>query len=139
MAPHNCKISMIFKTFITDINTLGVAIDRLGVVTKANVSSSVIDYTLYGKALEGLSAKQVALALSTESLSPVQIEEIVRVNKLIEKYGAEELVKVGLLSTNSALLASEKTLSAQKLIDIMVEGGCGRGKNQKLLYQNMQQ
>lgn len=42
---------MIFKTFITDINTLGVAIDRLGVVTKANVSSSVIDYTLYGKAL----------------------------------------------------------------------------------------
>lgn len=92
---------------------------------------------MYGKALEGLSAKQVALALSTENtLSPAQIEEIIRVNELIEKYGAEELIKVGLLSTNSALLASEKTLSAEKLVGAMVDAGANKERAEEFVKKH---
>ena len=70
-----------------------------------------------------MSARQVALALSTKNLSTAELEEIVRVNNLIEKYGAEELIKVGLLSANSALLASEKTLSIKRAEELLQLAG----------------
>ena len=82
---------MKFKTIIKDVNTLGVAIDKVGAVMKAQTSLNVMDYSLFGTAIDGLSAKQVALALSTQKLSETQLEEIVLKNDLLSKYGAEEL------------------------------------------------
>lgn len=43
------------------------------------------------------------------------MEEIIDKNKLIAKYGAEDLIKSGLISTNSSLLASEQAVIAEKL------------------------
>ena len=106
---------MIFKTTLKDINAVAVAIDKLGKITSANMSKNTIEYSLYGKAIEGLSAKQLALALSTQKLTPLQIEQIIKENDLIKTYGAEVLVKEGLISANSTLLASEKAVYAQDL------------------------
>lgn len=68
-----------------------------------------------------MTVKQAALALSTRNLSQAELEEVVKVNNLIEKYGAEQLVKNGLLSANSSLLVSEKTVSAEKLKESIVQ------------------
>ena len=87
-----------FKTTLKDINAVAVAIDKLGKITSANMNKNTIEYSLYGKAIEGLNAKQLALALSTQRLSDLQIEQIIKENDLITKYGAETLIKEGLIS-----------------------------------------
>ena len=106
---------MIFKTTLKDINAVAIAIDKLGKITSANMSKNTIEYSLYGKAIEGLSAKQLALVLSTQKLTPLQIEQIIKENDLIKTYGVEVLVKEGLISANSALLTSEKAVYVQDL------------------------
>ena len=87
---------------------MAVAIDKISTMTLPN-------YSGLGVAIEGLTAKQAALVLSTRNLSQAELEEVVIQNDLISKYGAEQLVKTGLLSANSSLLVSEKTISAEKL------------------------
>lgn len=112
---------MIFKTTITDINKMAVAIDKISTMTLPN-------YSGLGVAIEGLTAKQAALVLSTRNLSQAELEEVVIQNDLISKYGAEQLVKTGLLSANSSLLVSEKTISAEKLKESIIQSALNKEK-----------
>jgi len=42
---------MIFKTIITDVKTLGVAIDKINAIMKAQTSLNAMDYSLFGTAI----------------------------------------------------------------------------------------
>ena len=77
------------------------------------------------------------MALSTKNLSNAELEEIIRINHLIEKYGAEELIKVGLLSTNSALLASEKTISIEKAKEHLLTANINEELREMLISKHL--
>ena len=100
---------------------MAVAIDKISTMTLPN-------YSGLGVAIEGLTAKQAALVLSTRNLSQAELEEVVIQNDLISKYGAEQLVKTGLLSANSSLLVSEKTISAEKLKESIIQSALNKEK-----------
>lgn len=121
---------MIFKTTITDINKMAVAIDKISTMTLPN-------YSGLGVAIEGLTAKQAALVLSTRNLSQAELEEVVIQNDLISKYGAEQLVKAGLLSANSSLLVSEKTISAEKLKESIVQSALNKEKAEEFIQTQL--
>lgn len=120
-----------FKTILADINNVAVAIDKISNMT-------LPDYTGLGNVINGLTAKQTAFVLSTRKLSQAELEEVVRVNNLIEKYGAEELIKTGLLSKNSALLASEKAISAEKLQQSLIKAGAKKEDVEDFINKNLQ-
>lgn len=121
---------MIFKTTITDINKMAVAIDKISTMT-------LPDYSGLGVAIKGLTAKQAALVLSTRNLSQAELEEVVIQNDLIAKYGAEQLVKAGLLSANSSLLVSEKTISAEKLKESIVQSTLNKEKAEEFIQTQL--
>lgn len=100
---------------------MAVAIDKISTMTLPN-------YSGLGIAIEGLTAKQASLVLSTRNLSQAELEEVVIQNDLISKYGAEQLVKTGLLSANSSLLVSEKTISAEKLKESIIQSALNTEK-----------
>lgn len=75
---------MKFKTTITDINKMAIAIDKISTMTLPN-------YSGLGFAIEGLTAKQAALVLLTRNLSQAELEEIV------SKTLIDEAVKGGYL------------------------------------------
>ena len=100
---------------------MAVAIDEISTMTLPN-------YSGLGVAIEGLTAKQAALVLSTRNLSQAELEEVVIQNNLISKYGAEQLVKTGLLSANSSLLVSEKTVSVEKLKESILQSALNKEK-----------
>ena len=110
---------------------MAVAIDKISTMTLPN-------YSGLGAAIEGLTAKQAALVLSTRNLSEAELEEVVIQNDLITKYGAEELVKTGLLSANSVLLASEKAINAEKLKETLVEKGANEERAKSLIQKHLQ-
>lgn len=116
---------MIFKTTLKDINNVAVAIDKLNKVTSTIriADDKNKNYTLYGAAIDGLNEKQLALALSTQRLSDIELEEVIDVNNLIEKYGAETLIKNGLLTANSRLLTSEKAVNAEDMQKLLIKKG----------------
>lgn len=121
---------MIFKTTITDLNKMAVAIDKISTMTLPN-------YSGLGAAIEGLTAKQAALVLSTRNLSQAELEEVVKTNNLIEKYGAEQLVKTGLLSANSSLLVSEKAVSAEKLKEEIIQESLNKEKAEEFIQTQL--
>ncbi len=121
---------MIFKTTITDINKMAVAIDKISTMTLPN-------YSGLGTAIEGLTAKQTALVLSTRNLSQAELEEVVIQNDLISKYGAGQLVKEGLLSANSSLLISEKAISAEKLKESITQSALNKEKAEEFIQKQL--
>ena len=121
--------SQTFKTTLTDINKMAVAIDKISTIT-------LPDYTGLGNAINGLTAKQAALVLSTRNLSQIELEEVIKQNDLMAAYGAENLIKSGLISTNSALLASEKSVSAESLNELLIEKGVSETQAQLLIQKN---
>lgn len=104
---------------------------------RTQATLNVMDYSLFGTAIDGLSAKQVALALSTQNLSQAQLEEIVIKNDLLAKYGAEELIKNGLLSANSALLVSEKAVNAVELEKRLIKSGVNKEEAKEFIQSNL--
>ena len=110
---------------------MAVAIDKISTMT-------LPDYAGLGAAIEGLTAKQAALVLSTRNLSELELEEVIIQNKLLEKYGAENLIKAGLISANSTLLASEKALTAEELEDLLVRKGVAEVEAKRLIQKNLQ-
>lgn len=121
---------MIFKTTITEINKMAVAIDKISNMTLPN-------YVGLGTAIDDLTAKQAALVLSTRNLSQAELEEVVIQNNLIEKYGAESLVKTGLLSANSSLLSSEKVISAEKLKENIIQSATNKELAEEFIQKNL--
>lgn len=115
-----------------------MAIDQVSTVMKAQMSLNVMDYSLFGTAIDGLSAKQVALALSTQKLSQAQLEEIIIENDLLAKYGAEELIKTGLLSANSSLLASEKAVSLETLKQSILKNTLNKEKAEDFIQTQLE-
>lgn len=109
---------------------MAVAIDKISTMT-------LPDYSGLGIAIEGLTAKQAALVLSTRNLSQAELEEIVIQNDLISKYGAEQLVKEGLLSANSSLLASEKTISAEKMKENIIQSSLNKEKAEEFVQTQL--
>lgn len=124
---------MIFKTTLKDINAIAVAIDKLNTVRSTNVK----DYTLYGAAIEGLNAKQLALALSTQKLSEEELSKIIVENELIKKYGAEELIKSGLISANSSLLVSEKSVNAEDIQKLLIKKGVNEEEAKEFIQKQL--
>lgn len=122
--------SQTFKTTLTDINKMAVAIDKISTIT-------LPDYTGLGNAINGLTAKQAALVLSTRNLSQIELEEVIKQNDLMAAYGAENLIKSGLISTNSALLASEKAVSAESLNELLIEKGVSETQAQLLIQKKL--
>lgn len=121
---------MVFKTTLADLNKVAVAIDKVSTMT-------LPDYKGLGVAIEGLTAKQAALVLSTRNLSQAELEEVVIQNDLISKYGAEQLIKSGLLTANSSLLVSEKTLNAEELQRFFTEKGLSEETAKRLVQENL--
>lgn len=121
---------MIFKTTITDINKMAVAIDKISTMT-------LPDYSGLGIAIEGLTAKQASLVLSTRNLSQAELEEVVIQNDLISKYGAEQLVKTGLLSKNSSLLISEKAVNTEKLKEKIIQESLNKEKAKEFIQTQL--
>ncbi len=109
---------------------MAVAIDKISTITLPN-------YSGLGVAIEGLTAKQAALVLSTRNLSQAELEEVVIQNDLISKYGAEQLVKAGLLSTSSSLLVSEKTVSAEKLKESIIQSALNKEKAEEFIQTQL--
>lgn len=109
---------------------MAVAIDKISTMTLPN-------YSGLGVAIKGLTAKQAALVLSTRNLSQAELEEVVRVNNLIEKYGAEQLIKTGLLSRNSSLLVSEKAVSAEKLKESIIQSAINKEKAEEFIQTQL--
>lgn len=109
---------------------MAIAIDKISNMTLPN-------YSGLGIAIDGLTAKQAALVLSTRNLSQAELEEVVRVNNLIEKYGAEQLVKTGLLSANSSLLVSEKTVNAEKLKESIIQSALNKEKAKEFIQTQL--
>ena len=128
---------MIFKTTLKDINTTAVAIDKLNKVTSTIRSANDKNYVLYGAAIDGLNAKQLTLALSTQKLSDEELREIIQKNELIKKYGAEQLIKTGLLSENSSLLVSEKAVSAEKLKESIIQSAINKEKAEEFIQKQL--
>lgn len=131
------KNSMIFKTTLKDINSTAVAIDKLNKVTSTIRSASIKDYTLYGTAIDGLNAKQLALALSTQNLTDEEMIAVFTENELIKKYGAEELIKSGLLSTNSSLLVSEKAITSEDMQKLLIKKGVNEEEAKAFIQKNL--
>lgn len=111
---HNSKISMIFKTIISDINKVALAIDSLqgikitGTVNQLN-NKSLSEFV---KGIDGLTLSQANAALSTKALTDAQKEQI--------------LTSAGLLQSSEAItleevkqMASSMSLSAQKKEEIL--------------------
>lgn len=109
---------------------MAVAIDKISTMTLPN-------YSGLGIAIEDLTAKQVALVLSTRNLSQSELEEVVRINNLIEKYGAEQLIKTGLLSENSSLLVSEKAVNAEKLKESIIQSTLNKEKAEEFIQTQL--
>lgn len=128
---------MIFKTTLKDINTTAIAIDKLNTVTATLRSTSIKDYTLYGAAIDRLNVKQLALALSTQNLTDEDLKLIIEKNNLIEKYGAEELIKAGLLSTNSSLLVSEKAVNAEDMQKLLIKKGVNEEEVKEFIQKQL--
>lgn len=109
---------------------MAVAIDKISTMTLPN-------YSGLGIAIEGLTAKQAALILSTRNLSQAELEEVVIQNDLISKYGAEQLVKTGLLSANSSLLVSEKIVNAEKLKERIIQESLNKEKAEEFIQTQL--
>lgn len=109
---------------------MAVAIDKISTMT-------LPDYSGLGIAIEGLTAKQAALVLSTRNLSQAELEEVVIQNDLISKYGAEQLVKTGLLSANSSLLVSEKIVNAEKLKERIIQESLNKEKAKEFIQTQL--
>ena len=129
-SPQRHNYSTIFKTTLKDINNIAVAIDKISTMT-------LPDYIGLGSAIDGLSAKQAALVLSTRNLSQAELEEVVIQNNLLATYGAEELIKAGLLTTNSSLLNSEKAVSAEKLTNKILQSSLNEEEAKEFIQKQL--
>lgn len=130
LSPQWHNYSTIFKTTLKDINNIAVAIDKISTMT-------LPDYIGLGSAIDGLSAKQAALVLSTRNLSQAELEEVVIQNNLLATYGAEELIKAGLLTTNSSLLNSEKAVSAEKLANKILQSSLNKEEAKEFIQKQL--
>ena len=119
---------MALKTALTDINKAAVAIDKMAPISPSN-------YSGLGTVINDLTAKQAALALSTKALNQTRLEELIEANNLIEKYGAEALIKAGLLSEDSSLLATEKAVNVETLKKTLITKGLTDAQAENLIQQ----
>lgn len=116
----------VFRSMFAEINAVAAAMSNVGVMTLPN-------YAGLGVAISGLTAQQAALVLSTRNLSAAELEEIVIKNGLIEKYGAEQLVKYGILQTDSGLLVSKKAVNAEELKGTLLQNASNKSKMESYL------
>ena len=105
---------MIFKTIISDVNKVALAMESLQSITIAGTVNKLNDTSLnaFVKGIDGLTLSQAQAALSTRELTDAQREHI--------------LVSAGLLQNTQAItleevkqMASSASLSAQKKEEIL--------------------
>ena len=122
---------MVFKTIISDINKVALAMDSLKNISQFNTGSTIANgmelsesaIISYQTAIDGLSLSQAQAALSSTALTDAQKEQI--------------LVSAGLLQSTQAItleevkqMASSASLSAQKKEEILttLQGAYAEGE-----------
>ena len=122
---------MIFKTWLSDINKVALAMDGLQNITQFKTGSTIangmelstVAVNKYKASIEGLTLSQAKTALSTTALNEAQKQQILTSAGLLESTQAVTLEEV-------KQMASSATLSAQKKEEILatLQGAYSEGQ-----------
>lgn len=111
---------MIFKTWLSDLNDVALALDKVKTITQFNTGSSIanglqlseVAINKYKTSIDGLSLSQAQAVLSATALNNKQKEQVLIAAGLIQSKEAITLAQV-------KELAASKTLSAQKKEEVL--------------------
>ena len=122
---------MTFKTLLSDINNVALAMESLKNITQFNTGSTIANGEMlsnvaieqYKASIDGLSLSQAQAALSATALNDVQKQQILTSAGLLENTQAVTLEEV-------KQMASSATLSAQKKEEILatLQGAYSEGQ-----------